>query len=368
MPFKWKRKPAPKISREEKLRSRTEETAYQLYQNRLILQKGEDEKNDWELAQQIVQSPVKSTLFACHTRLIQLEKRTWEPLLVWANNQAFLSLLGLVGNVGIIVAVLTYIGSEKQRRDAEVLNAWQTITNAYGQAGSGGRIQALEFLNASPGANWRRKFPWFCAPLRPCVWPAENLAGINLAVDSPEKVVEESNNDSNDSNAITPRAAGVYLAEIQLPRAYLWDANLGGAYLLAANLEDAYLGEANLEGADLSSVNLEGAVLWDANLEDAYLSYANLEDAELGDANLEGAVLLYANLKGAVLWYANLEGAVLSYVNLEGAEGLDVEQVTQAKLCRTKLPSDIDLPPNRDCAELGIDPDTGAYVGRPDDN
>jgi hypothetical protein len=104
----------------------------------------------------------------------------WEPLLRWADNQALISLLGVVGNIGILIAVVSYVGSEKQRRDAEVLNAWQTLTSAYGQSGSGGRIQALEFLNASPGANWRRRFPWFCAPLPLCTWPQESLAGIDL--------------------------------------------------------------------------------------------------------------------------------------------------------------------------------------------
>jgi hypothetical protein len=82
-----------------------------------------------------------------------------EKVLHWLRSIALLEILGIIGNTGIILAALTYIGSEKQRRNAEVLNAWQTLTSAYGQEGSGGRIQALEFLNASPGTHWRRKFP-----------------------------------------------------------------------------------------------------------------------------------------------------------------------------------------------------------------
>ncbi len=271
MLFKRNHRPAPQQSPEEKLRSRTKLIAQQLYQNRLILQKEGDEKSDWELAQQIVQSPVRSALLSCHIQFIQLEKRAWEPLLEWASRQALLGIFGLVGNVGIIMAVLTYVVSEKQRRDAEVLNAWQTITNASGQAGSGGRIQALEFLNASPGANWRRRFPWFCAPM------------------------------------------------------------------------------SFLKGADLSVANLEGADL----------SVANLEGANLSAANLEGAVLEEANLKGADLFAASLKSANLSSANLEGIERLQTRQLTQAKLCRTKLPTGMDLPENRDCAELGIDLEMG---------
>ena len=171
--------------------SRTEEIAYGLYQTRQLLNRPGDHTTDWVIAERIVQSRLRLALYRFHRPFIGLEKNTWEPVLAWANNQALLSLLGLVGNIGLIIAVATYIGSEKQRRNAEVLNAWQTITNAHGQAGSGGRIQALEFLNASPGANWRRKFPWVCAPSSICLWNAESLAGINLSIEGSDNIVED---------------------------------------------------------------------------------------------------------------------------------------------------------------------------------
>ena len=486
MPMTKKRRSVSRISRDERLRERTEKVAYELYQNRLLLKRQGDALKDWMTAEEIVQSPLKAALFAINRAFIKLEKRTWEPLLTWANNQALLSLLGLIGNAGIIIAVLTYVGSEKQRREAEVLNAWQTITSAHGQAGSGGRIQALEFLNASPGANWRRRFPWFCAPLPLCTWPAESLNGVNLTVgsDNSSPPDEQSTPSEGDRTIVSP--ARVYLAQIQLPGASLIsanlesanlqganlegaelrdvnleganlreanlesanlqganleganlsDANLGGAELWNANLERAALSFANLEGADLSDANLErarlqaaylegadlwnanlegadlpdanleGADLWnanlegaglfnanlegasllDANLEGAFLEYANLEGANLSEANLEGARLSRANLEGAFLEYANLEGANLSEANLEGArlsranlEGANLseanlegainltkDRLTQAKLCRTNLPEGITLNPNRDCEELGIDPETGDRVAPPD--
>ncbi len=241
------------------------------------------------------------------------------------SKSALLSLLGLIGNVGIIIAVVTYVGTEKQRRDAEILNAWQTITNAAGEPGNGGRIRALQFLNASPGANWRRKFPWFCAPHPLCTWDGESLAGINLSV-APIPEAEE-----DDSGNIIP---GVFLEEIELP----------GADLLGANLEGAHLKYANLEGADLRDANLEGAFLWSADLEGAFLGFANLEGAFLG----------FVNLEEANLGFVNLEGADLFSTNLEGAQNLTEEQLTQAKLCETILPEDITLDPDRDCEELGI--------------
>jgi hypothetical protein len=160
-----------------------------------------------------------------------------EKVLHWLRNIALLEILGIIGNTGIIIAALTYIGSEKQRRNAEVLNAWQTMTSAYGQSGNGGRIQALEFLNASPGANWRRKFPWVCAPHPLCVWPAESLAGINLAVESTEiQPSTEGEPLSPNSNKAEADLTGVFLYRIQLPEARLNKANLEGAYLEYANL------------------------------------------------------------------------------------------------------------------------------------
>jgi uncharacterized protein YjbI with pentapeptide repeats len=288
-----------------------------------------------------------------------------EKVLHWLRNMALLEILGIVGNVGLIIAVVTYIGSEKQRRNAEVLNAWQTLTSAYEQSGSGGRIQALEFLNASPGANWRRKFPWVCAPHPLCVWPAESLAGINLAVESTE--IKLSTEEETDSSKTEQRLSGVYLATIQLPNAFLQGANFEGAFLQGANLEGAFLWGANLEGAFLFTANLEGAFLGSANLEGAELGGANLVGAKLGGANLEGAFLSNANLEGASLSNANLEGAFLGSANLEGAKHLETEQVTNAMLCFTKLPPDIGIPPNRDCAKLGLDPETGERIGVPED-
>ena len=481
-----KRKSISRISRDERLRGRAEKVAYELYQNQLLLKRQGDALKDWTAAEEIVQNPLKAVLFAINRAFIKLEKRTWEPLLAWSSNQALLSLLGLIGNAGIIIAVLTYVGSEKQRRETEVLNAWQTITSAHGQTGSGGRIQALEFLNASPGANWRRRFPWFCTPHPLCTWPVESLDAVNLAVDSDNNSLPAEQSKSYGGDRTIESPARVYLAGIQLPGANLfranleradlrdanlegadlrdanlegtslWNTNLEGAYLYGANLEGtrlwnanlegailswanlegadlnganlegAYLNSVNLERADLNGANLEGTSLWNANLEEAdlnganlegaYLNSVNLEGADLNganlegnslwNANLEGANLFEANLEGASLWRANLEGAYLRDINLEGAylrdtnlegaylnganlEGADLRDanlkgadlldanlegaknltkdlLTQAKFCRTNLSEGIPLNPNRDCKEMGIDPETGDRISEPD--
>ena len=137
----------------------------------------------------------------------------------------FLEILGLVLNLWILIAIAAYISTEKHRRNAEVLKAWRMIASAD-RPGNGGRIQALEFLNASPGAAWRRKFPWFCAPRPLCTWPAESLAGINLAVDSIDATGAKDWQDPS-----SKKSYGAYLGGIVLPRANLMRANLAGAYL-----------------------------------------------------------------------------------------------------------------------------------------
>ncbi|MBE9069371.1 pentapeptide repeat-containing protein [Leptolyngbya cf. ectocarpi LEGE 11479] len=338
MSLSWKRKLKPQISRELKQQQRIEKIAYDLYQNRLLLKRSGDSKSDWSTASKIVQNPLRITLFICHRSFIKLEQNIWEPILTWANNQAILSLLGLIGNAGVIMAVLMYVGSEKQRRDAEVLNAWQTLTNAQGQPGNGGRIHALEFLNASPrngesdysGANWRRR----ASCLWICTWESESLAGIDLSIEPEDENI--SNNESVFLNDILSHKISqkIYLREVQLPEADLSYSNLGGADLREANLEKANLLGANLEGADLGGANLKGAFLW--------------------RSNLKGANFWGADLEGVAFLDTNLESTVLGDANLQNIKVVTQEQLTQAKLCLTKLPDGISLDPNRDCRELRV--------------
>ena len=286
----------------EKRSSHTEKNAYELYEIRLMLDREGDRDTDWRTAEKISQSQLRLFCYRCNHSFINLEKNIWEPLLFWANNQAWLGLLGLIGNAALIVAITTYITSEKHRRNAEVLNDWLTITSAHGKAGSGGRIQSLELNKASTGANWRRKFPWFCAPLSLCIWPAESLDGIDLAVENSESVSEN----APDELLTYLTVEGIDLHKIQLPKASLRRANMKEAYLRDANFQRAILLYANLEGADLVNANLSGADLTNANLQRTSLRYANLERAQLEQANMTSTNQRIANLAGADLPSANL--------------------------------------------------------------
>ncbi|MDJ0533529.1 MAG: pentapeptide repeat-containing protein [Xenococcaceae cyanobacterium MO_207.B15] len=215
-------------------------------------------------------------------------------------NAAVLNIINLVASVTIIISLITWLATEKQGRDAEIYQAWQVITNAHEQSGSGGRIEALEFLNSEP-----RRVPWFWIK-----WKKQSLAGL-----------------------AAPKA---YLVEIELQEADLGSANLEQADLGSANLEQADLGSANLEQADLGSANLSQADLSEANLEKAVLRLANLEKAVLLKANLSQADLGSANLEQADLWLANLEKADLGRANLHQAYLSDAN-LQEANLGRTHL-------------------------------
>ena len=147
---------------------------------------------------------------------------------------------------------------------------------------------------------------------------------------------------------------GANLWKAHLEEANLWKAHLEEATLWKAHLEGATLSEAHLEGATLSEAHLEEANLWGAHLEKAYLTEAHLEKANLWGAHLERANLRGAHLERANLRGVHLDGAYLGRAHLDGAKNLTKPQLSQAKLCRTRLPQGINLDPNRDCEELGL--------------
>lgn len=110
----------------------------------------------------------------------------------------------------------------------------------------------------------------------------------------------------------------------------------------------------NLSCADLSHADVCHASLGHANLSSAHLNNANLSGANLGGANLggadfSGADLSSAHLGGANLSFAMFSGANLSGANLNGAKNCTEEQLSSARLCRTKLPEGCNLDPDRDC-------------------
>ncbi len=225
--------------------------------------------------------------------------------------------LVLIGNFYMIIGLVAFMVADKQRRESEVYQAWQVITTAHGQKSSGGRIEALEFLNTKPlifpwiGLTWDKdEQQWLLGwrgkrqNLRGLEVPNADLKGIDLAY--------------------------AHLSQGNLVGANLSQANLNGANLSEANLKDANLSEANLAVADMEGTNLAKADLKGANLASAFLWGANLAKADLKGANLASAFLWRVNLESAFLWGANLTGADLEGAKLSGAilVGTNLSQIS----------------------------------------
>jgi len=146
---------------------------------------------------------------------------------------AFLDILGHVGRLTILVAVISYIWGIEGRREERHYQAWQVINDAQGKPGNLGRIKALQDLNDDR----------------------------------------------------------VYLTSVDISKAFLPDVDLQNAKLWDANLSMARLDYANLSGADLWGANLSKAEFYIANLSGAHIKHANLSGVDLRGANLSGADL-----------------------------------------------------------------------------
>ena len=306
-----------------------------------------------------MRSPLRTTLFASNRPFIRLKQPTQTALklIVWDTPRWFLfsvpklEWVKLLAVPLVLAAAGSIITSQFQREEnqnkvlKEYFDQLDTLTFEQGLLSAEPDAGALVMAKGRTVAALRE----LDLPRRQQLISFLVASGLSRHdLENPGAVISFSQQNLSD----------IDLHGLDLSRLEFQDVNL-----TSANLEGAVLGDANLEGAYLWSANLQGAVLWSANLEGADLGFANLEGAVLSRANLEGANLWSANLEGADLGGANLEGAYLWGANLEGVENLTQSQLSEALLCRTTLPDDIALDPNRDCEELGIDPETGEYVG-----
>jgi uncharacterized protein YjbI with pentapeptide repeats len=142
------------------------------------------------------------------------------------------------------------------------------------------------------------------------------------------------------------------LKKTNLSWADLKEADLRKSILTMADLSRADLRGANLDLAFLNLAKLKGAQLGGASLRGANLRFAKLIEADLNEANLSRADLSSADFTGADLKKVNLEGAILRLTNLVDVNNLTDAQLSSSKLCKTKLPSDCNLNPDRDCLEI----------------
>lgn len=181
-----------------------------------------------------------------------------------------LEVLEYLGTFSVLIAVIFYFAESGDRIKQKHYQAWQVINTAQGKGGSGGRIEAVQELNADH------------VP----------LVGIDLS--------------------------DAFLQGVQLNRAELLRSNFSSSDLRSSSFQSA-----NLAYADLNTANFRGS-----NLQDASLSHANLKDADLFGANLSSADLTEANLSGVDLRNTNLRGLTwrglvsVKFANLFGAKNL----------------------------------------------
>jgi hypothetical protein len=72
----------------------------------------------------------------------------WEWAAFGLSNWSFLEVLEYLGSFSVLIAVIFYFSESGNRIKQRHYQAWQVINTAQGKGGSGGRIEALEELNA----------------------------------------------------------------------------------------------------------------------------------------------------------------------------------------------------------------------------
>ena len=200
-----------------------------------------------------------------------LPLRGFEWIFEWAayalSRWSFLEVLEYLGRLSVLIGVIFYFSESGDRIKQRHYQAWQVINTAQGKGGSGGRIEALQELNAD-------KVP---------------LVGVD--------------------------ASSAFLQGIHLERASLLRADLSAADLRGSALRSADLTSADLHSANFRSSNLENADFTSANLSDSDLVGTDLAGANFNNANLSSADLRNADLRG-ITWQhiasirsANIAGA-----------------------------------------------------------
>ena len=166
------------------------------------------------------------------------------------SNWTLLEVLEYMGTFSVLVAVIFYFAESGDRVKQRHYQAWQVINTAQGKGGSGGRIEALQELNADH------------VPLVGVDVSSAFLQGLNL------------------KNASLPRSdfSSADLRNSNLAGVDFTLANLNSTDLRGAVLDRARCAQTDLRNADLEGSSLVGADLTGASLDNADLRKADLKD------------------------------------------------------------------------------------------
>src|ERR1700730_5359321 len=172
----------------------------------------------------------------------------WEWVAYILSNWSFLEALEYLSSFGVLIAVVFYFTESGDRIKQKHYQAWQVINTAQGKGGNGGRIDALQELNAD-------RIP---------------LVGVDLS--------------------------GAFLQGVHLRTAPLARSNFS-----AADLRDSDLSSADMSDANLRSANCRNCILRNADLERADLTDSDLANSDLTAGDISGAILANADLSNGNL-------------------------------------------------------------------
>ncbi len=192
----------------------------------------------------------------------------WEWIAYILSNWSFLEVLEYLGSFSILIAVVFYFSESGDRLKQKHYQAWQVINTAQGKGGSGGRIEALQELNAD----------------------GVPLVGVDVS--------------------------SAFLQGIHLERARLLRSNFNAADLRDSDFAYADFSDADLRFANFRQSNMQRVNFQRANLEDSDLSGADLDNADLSGATLTNADLRFANLSN-VRWR---DARILKNANIFGVK------------------------------------------------
>jgi hypothetical protein len=173
----------------------------------------------------------------------------WEWTAFLLSRWTFVVVLEYLGSLSILVAVFFYFHDSENRVKQRHYQAWQVINTAQGKGGSGGRIEALQELNAD----------------------------------------------------------GVPLVGVDVSGAFLHGVHLGKARLLRSDFSAA-----DVRNSDFKAADLQDSDLHSANFRQSSFEKASLFEARMNDSDLQGTNLSGADLSGAVLDDADLRFAILT--------------------------------------------------------
>lgn len=172
-----------------------------------------------------------------------------EWLAYFLSNWSLLEVLDHVQAFGVIVAVVFYFSESGDRLKQKHYQAWLVINTSQGKGGNGGRIEALQELNADRVA----------------------LVGVDIS--------------------------GGFLQGVRLQKGNLSRANLNAADMRNAVLVGTDLSDANLRSANFRECNCARTSFNGATLDEADFYGANLTAADFANATFENTDLRNADLR-----------------------------------------------------------------------